>query len=112
MYTNHRFPDTFSVGIVAALLVTGMFDNPLGRDRAGAAARLGKSLRSWRLLLQVNDKRSGRRWLADELCIRLRAERRNRVWSCGFVEDRSHDGRQHRMPASAPSVNIVGPFWG
>src|SRR5215217_4430906 len=40
----------------------------------------------------------GRLWLADGSCVRLRAERPNHVWSYDFVEDRTHDGRKHRMP--------------
>jgi transposase InsO family protein len=36
-------------------------------------------------------------WLNDGSCIRLRAERRNHVWSYDFVEDRTHEGRKYRM---------------
>ena len=39
----------------------------------------------------------GRLWLADGSCIRLRPEHRNHVWSFDFVEDRTHDGRGHRL---------------
>jgi hypothetical protein len=38
----------------------------------------------------------GRLWLADGSCLRLRPERPNHVWSCDFVEDRTHDGRRFR----------------
>ena len=46
----------------------------------------------------------GRLWLADGSCIRLRAERRDHVWSYDFVEDRTHDGRKIRM------LNIIDEF--
>jgi transposase InsO family protein len=39
----------------------------------------------------------GRLWLADGSCIRLRAERRNHVWSWDFVMDRTDDGRPIKM---------------
>ncbi len=39
----------------------------------------------------------GRLWLHDGSCARLRAERSNHVWSYGFVEARTHDGRKFRM---------------
>ena len=31
------------------------------------------------------------------MCVRLRAERSNHVWSHDFVEDRTYDGRKFRM---------------
>ena len=39
----------------------------------------------------------GRLWLADGSCIRLRAQRRNHVWSWDFVMDRTDDGRPIKM---------------
>ena len=42
--------------------------------------------------------------LADGSCIRLRPEHRNHVWSYGFVEDRTHDGRKYRM------LNVLDEF--
>jgi hypothetical protein len=48
-------------------------------------------------------KRS-RIWPSRGACIRLRAERPNHVWSCDFVEDRTHDGRKYRM------LNVVNEF--
>jgi transposase InsO family protein len=38
------------------------------------------------------------------LCLRLRPERRNHVWSYDFVEDRTHDGRKYRM------LNVLDEF--
>lgn len=35
-------------------------------------------------------------WLGDGSCVRLRAERRNHVWSYDFIEDRTIDGRKVR----------------
>src|SRR5262249_44744458 len=36
--------------------------------------------------------------------IALRPEQRNHVWSCDFVEDRTHDGRKYRM------LNVLDEF--
>ena len=37
-------------------------------------------------------------WSASQVsCTRLQAERPNHVWSCDFVEDRTHDGCKYRM---------------
>ena len=38
-----------------------------------------------------------RLWLNDGSCIRLRPSRRNHVWACDFVQERTHDGRTFRM---------------
>ena len=46
----------------------------------------------------------GRQWLADGSRVRLRAERRNHVWSYDFVEDRTHEGRKYRM------LNVIDEF--
>jgi putative transposase len=56
--------------------------------------------RRWRQEgLKVPKKQPKRRrlWFNDGSCIRLRAERRNHVWSYDFVADRTHDGRPLRM---------------
>ena len=56
--------------------------------------------RIWRregLKVPAKQPKRGRLWLADGSCVRLRAERRNHVWSYDFVEDRTHDGRKYRM---------------
>ena len=56
--------------------------------------------RIWRregLKVPSKQPKRGRLWLNDGSCIRLRAERRNHVWSYDFVEDRTHDGRKYRM---------------
>lgn len=39
----------------------------------------------------------GRLWLNDGSCIRLRAERKDHVWSYDFVQARTRDGRSFRM---------------
>ena len=56
--------------------------------------------------LKVPAKQPKRRrlWLADGSCMRLRAEHANHIWSYDFVEDRTHDGRKHRM------LNLVDEF--
>ena len=48
--------------------------------------------------------KTGRLWLADGSCIRLRPERPHHVWSYDFVEDRTHDGRKFRM------LNIIDEY--
>jgi putative transposase len=63
--------------------------------------------RIWRregLKVPAKQPKRGRLWLSDGSCIRLRAERRDHVWSYDFVEDRTHDGRKYRM------LNIVDEF--
>lgn len=42
-------------------------------------------------------RKRGRLWLSDGSCVRLRAERRNHVWSYDFVMDRTHEGKAFRM---------------
>lgn len=42
--------------------------------------------------------------LNDVSCIRLRPERPNHIWSYRLVEDRTHDGRKHRM------LNLIDEF--
>lgn len=42
-------------------------------------------------------RKRGRLWLNDGSCIRLRAERKNHVWSYDFVMDRTHEGKAFRM---------------
>jgi transposase InsO family protein len=48
--------------------------------------------------LQVPQKQTKKRriWLGDGDCVRLRAERKNHVWSYDFIEDRTMDGRKVR----------------
>jgi len=45
-----------------------------------------------------------RLWLNDGSCVRLRPERPNHVWSCDFVQDRTHDGRAYR------TLDIIDEF--
>lgn len=49
--------------------------------------------------LKVPQRHRPRRrlWLGDGSCIRLRAERKDHVWSYDFVAARTHDGRPVRM---------------
>src|SRR5215217_6232267 len=71
------------------------------RSTAGWVVNDKRVERIWRCQgLKVPEKqpKRGRLWLADGSCVRLRAERPNHVWSYDFVEDRTHDGRKHRMP--------------
>jgi putative transposase len=56
--------------------------------------------RIWRqegLKVPRKQPKSGRLWLADGSCMRLRPEYRNHVWSNDFVMDRTHDGRAIRL---------------
>jgi transposase InsO family protein len=77
------------------------------RARAGWIVNDKRVERIWRregLKVPAKQPKRGRLWLADGSCLRLRAERRNHVWSYDFVEDRTHDGRKYRM------LNIVDEF--
>ncbi len=56
--------------------------------------------RIWRregLKVPKKQRPRGRLWLNDGICIRLRPERRNHVWSYDFVEAQTHDGRKVRL---------------
>src|SRR5215211_2491525 len=71
------------------------------RSTAGWVVDDKRVERIWRregLKAPEKQPKRGRLWLADGSCVRLRAERPNHVWSYDFVEDRTHDGRKHRMP--------------
>ncbi len=46
----------------------------------------------------------GRLWLDNGSCVRLRPEHPNHIWSCGFVADRTQDGRTVRM------LNVADAF--
>jgi putative transposase len=61
------------------------------------AKRVGRIWRREGLKVPSRQPKKGRLWLNDGSCIRLRPERPNHVWSCDFVEDRTHDGRKFRM---------------
>lgn len=56
--------------------------------------------------LKVPRKQPKRRrlWLNDGSCIRLRAERKNHVWTYDFVSEQTHDGRKVRM------LNVVDEY--
>ena len=59
-----------------------------------------RALRIWRRegrSVPQKQKKRGRLWLADGSCVRLRPERPDHVWSCDFVQDRTHDGRACRI---------------
>lgn len=56
--------------------------------------------RIWRregLRVPRKQSKRGRLWLNDGSCVRLRAQRRNHVWSYDFVYDRTHDGRPLKL---------------
>jgi transposase InsO family protein len=74
---------------------------------AGWAVNRKRVERIWRregLKVPRKQPKRGRLWLGDGSCIRLRPEHPNHVWSYDFVEDRTHDGRKHRM------LNVVDEF--
>ena len=67
---------------------------------AGWSVGVDRVQRIWRregLKVPKKQKPRGRLWLGDGSCIRPRPERRNHVWSCDFVEARTHDGRKLRL---------------
>jgi putative transposase len=67
---------------------------------AGWVVNFKRVERIWRregLKVPQKQPKRGRLWLNDGSCVRLHAERPNHVWSCDFVEDRTHDGRKFRM---------------
>ena len=47
--------------------------------------------------MPVKQPRRGQLWLNDELCVRLRPERRNHVWVCDFVQIGTKDDRAVRL---------------
>ncbi len=77
------------------------------RSTAGWVVNDKRVERIWRregLKVPAKQPKRGRLWLNDGSCIRLRAEQPNHVWSYDFVEDRTHDGRKHRM------LNVIDEF--
>jgi putative transposase len=67
---------------------------------AGCGVGTDRVQRIWHregLKVPWKQKPRGRLWLNDGLCIRLRPERRNHVWSYEFVEAQTHDGRKVRL---------------
>jgi putative transposase len=74
---------------------------------AGWAVNVERVERIWRregLKVPQKQPKKGRLSLNDGSCIRLRPERPNHVWSCDFVESRTHDGRKFRM------LNLIDEF--
>jgi putative transposase len=56
--------------------------------------------RIWRqegLKVPQKQPRGRRLWLNDGSCIRLRPERKDHIWSCDFVSDRTSDGKALKM---------------
>jgi hypothetical protein len=49
------------------------------------------------LKVPSRQSKQSRLWLDDGSCVRLRPQHRDHVWSCDFVEDRTHDGREYRV---------------
>ena len=69
-------------------------------QRAGWQVGKDRVERIWRregLKVPQKQKPRGRLWLNDGSCVRLRPERKNHVWSYGFVSAKTHDGRTARM---------------
>lgn len=63
--------------------------------------------RIWRqqgLKVPGKQPKKGRLWLNESSCIRLRAERKNHVWSYDFVEDKLSNGRKLRW------LNIIDEY--
>lgn len=89
---------------VWALRATGA-SQPFYTGRAGWQTRSAWS-RIWRG--RGSRCRTGSRRRAaplnDGSCIRLRPEYPNHVWSCDFVEDRTHNGKKFRM------LNVIDEF--
>jgi transposase InsO family protein len=68
--------------------------------RAGWTVNKKLVERIWRRQGQkvpAKQPKRGRLWLNDGLCIRLRPERPDHVWSYDFVAGRTHDGNAFRM---------------
>ena len=81
-------------GRVGYRMVTNMLRNQ------GEIINHKKVERIWReegLKLPRKMPKRRRLWLCDGSCIRLRAERRNHVWSYDFVEDKTANGRKIRI---------------
>jgi len=60
----------------------------------------GRVYRIWRregLKVPQKQPKRGRLWLNDGSCIRLKPQYKGHVWSCDFVQDRTHDGKVFRM---------------
>jgi hypothetical protein len=75
--------------------------------QAGWIVNVKRVERIWRregLKVPHKQPKRGRLWLNDSSCIRLRPEYPNHVWSCDFVEDRTHNGRKIRM------LNVIDEF--
>ena len=56
--------------------------------------------RLWRregLKVPHKQPKRGRLWLNDGSCLRLRPERRDRVWAYDFLHERTHDGKTLRL---------------
>jgi transposase InsO family protein len=68
--------------------------------RAGWQVGKDRVERIWRregLKVPQKQKPRGRLWINDGSCVRLRAERKNHVWSYDFVSAKTHNGRTVRM---------------
>ncbi len=56
--------------------------------------------RLWRregLKVPKKQPKRGRLWLNDGSCVRLRPLYRDHVWNCGFMAERTRDGRAFRL---------------
>ena len=75
--------------------------------QAGWTVNIKRVERIWRregLKVPPKQPKTGRLWLNDGSCIRLRPQYPNHVWSYDFVEDRTHNGRKYRM------LNVIDEF--
>ena len=82
-------------------MVTGLLKN------AGWHVNHKRVERIWRregLKVPQKQRKKGRLWLNDGSCVRLKPERPNHVWSYGFVQDRTADGRTYR------TLNIIDEY--
>jgi transposase InsO family protein len=74
--------------------------------QAGWIVNVKRVKRIWRregLKVPSKQPKRGRQWLNDSSFIRIRPEYPNHVWSYDFVEDRTHNGKKTRMPATNAS---------
>ncbi len=88
-------------GRVGYRMVTNMLRNK------GILVNHKRVERIWReegLKLPKKQSKKRRLWLTDGSCIRLRAERKNHVWSYDFVEDKTVNGKKVRF------LNIIDEF--
>jgi len=82
-------------------MVTGMLRN---MEISINHKRVARIWRNAGLKVPKRQQKRGRLFLNDGSCVRLRAERKNHVWSYDFVEDRTMDGRKIKF------LNIIDEY--